>query len=124
MLRKMLTGCGYEVSCAEDGHQAIEMYKKRIGAGEAYSAVLIDLTIPGSMGGSEIVNALQNIDPNVKAVITSGYSNDPVMVEYEKYGFVGRIPKPYRTNELYRVFQNVLADPRPDEKNEDIALTP
>ncbi len=124
MLERMLTKSGYVVSCAPEGSIAVEMYKNSLISESPFDLVVVDLTIPGGMGGKEIIVKLREIDPEVKAIVSSGYSNDPIMAEYEKYGFVGRIAKPYKTNELYQVIQNAFDDPRLEEKNINAALTP
>lgn len=124
MLERMLTRSGYNVSCAPEGSIAVEMYKNSLKSKSPFDLVVVDLTIPGGMGGKDIIIKLREINPDVKAIVSSGYSNDPIMANFENYGFAGRIAKPYKTNELYRVIQNVLDDPRPDEKNRNIMLTP
>jgi len=68
------------------------------------------LTVPGGMGGKEAIEEIRKIDPGVKAVVSSGYSDDPVMADYQDYGFSGVIAKPYRLAELSRVLNNVLAN--------------
>ena len=124
MLERMLTKSGYDVSCAPEGSIAVEMYKNSLKSESPFDLVVVDLTIPGGMGGKDIIIKLREINPEVKAIVSSGYSNDPIMADFENYGFVGRIAKPHKTNELYRVIQNVLDDSRPDEKNRNIMLTP
>lgn len=71
--------------------------------------VLLDLTVPGGMGGRETLEELRRRDPAVKAIVVSGYSEDPVMAEYEAHGFRGRITKPYLPHELSRVLRQVLS---------------
>ncbi len=70
--------------------------------------VIIDLTIPGGMGGKEAMERLLDIDPRVNAIVSSGYSNDPVMAEYDSYGFKGVVCKPYKTEELGKTVQEVM----------------
>ena len=105
---RMLEKIGYEVDYAEDGNEAIEKYTNALQSGNFFKAVLMDLTIPGGMGGKEAVQILLEIDPQVKAVVSSGYSGDPIMANYEEYGFCGVISKPYRTGELRKTLQDVL----------------
>jgi len=69
----------------------------------------MDLTIPGGMGGKEAISRLLEIDPMVKAIVSSGYSNDPIMAEFRKYGFRDVIKKPYRIREISEVIHRVLA---------------
>ena len=71
------------------GESALKLYREALQAGDPFRAVIMDLTIPGGMGGAETLQILRELDPNVKGIVSSGYSNDPVMAEYGKYGFVG-----------------------------------
>jgi len=107
---KMLTKLGYEVDFARDGSEAIELYKKSKNSGRSFDVVIIDLTIPGGMGGRETMQKLFEIDPHVKAIVSSGYSDDAVMSNYTNYNFKGVIAKPYRIEELSRTVRSVLAE--------------
>jgi signal transduction histidine kinase/CheY-like chemotaxis protein len=98
----------YEVETAREGAEAIELYKRAIESGNPFNAVVIDLTIPGGMGGNETIKKLLEIDPDVKAIVTSGYSNNPVMANFRKYGFKGVLAKPYEIDELYETLQEVI----------------
>jgi CheY-like chemotaxis protein len=91
---------GYEVDVAHDGKEALEMYHESIISGQRFDLVIMDLTIPGGMGGKEAVNELHRIDPKAKAVISSGHADDPAVAQFRDHGFVGVIPKPYRIDEL------------------------
>jgi len=104
----MLEGLGYEVDMAVDGAEAIEKYKEAKDSGISYDAVIMDLTVPGGMGGKEAIVKHKEIDPEVKAIVSSGYSQDPVMAHYEDYGFCGVLSKPYRLEELSRVIHDLL----------------
>jgi CheY-like chemotaxis protein len=106
---EMLEYLGYEVQFAEDGVQAIKAYKKAKESGEPFDAVLMDLTIPGGMGGKDAIRELREMDPEVKAIVSSGYSNDPIMANFEEYGFVGVVLKPYKIEELGKVLQKIIA---------------
>ena len=97
---KMLNHVGYEVVLAEDGNRAIELYSQAVQAGQPFDAVILDLTVRSGLGGKETLARLREIHPELKAVVSSGYSNDPVMSEFEKYGFAGVIAKPYKVREL------------------------
>ncbi|HTX22023.1 MAG TPA: CHASE domain-containing protein [Candidatus Aquilonibacter sp.] len=108
VLGAMLRKFGYEVETALDGAEAIECYAAAKAAGKPFKAVIMDLTIPNGMGGREAVKRLLELDPNLKAIVSSGYSLDPVMANYCEYGFRGVIPKPYRVEDLSRVLQEVL----------------
>jgi len=110
VVHSMLKYLGFEVACAKDGNEAIEFYKENMQNKKPFKIVLMDLTIPGGLGGKETIKKLIEINPEVTAVVSSGYSNDPVMANYKKYGFKGVIVKPYTINELNEVLQEVIKD--------------
>jgi CheY-like chemotaxis protein len=105
---EMLRQVGYEVEYARDGNEAIELYIRAKQSNNTFDAVIMDLTIPGGMGGKETVKRLLEIDPEVKAIVSSGYSDDPVMAEYRKYGFRGVVAKPYKIEELSKILHKVI----------------
>lgn len=105
---KMIKQLGYEIKSAIDGKEAINLYKKAKESGQPFDVVILDLTIPGGMGGKEAVGELKKIDPKVKAIVSSGYSNDPVMSDFKKYGFKGVLPKPYEIEELSEILNKVI----------------
>jgi len=107
MLSRILNRMGYSTESAIDGKKVIEMYSKVYNTKDSFDLVILDLTIPGGMGGIETIMELLKIDPNVKAVVSSGYSNDPIMANYKKYGFCGVVPKPYTKNQLAEVLNNI-----------------
>jgi CheY-like chemotaxis protein len=98
--RQVLSRLGYEPELVKDGAEAIELYRKAMETGETFDAVILDLTIKGGMGGKDTVKALLELDPQVKAIVSSGYSNDPVMTNHRGYGFIGALPKPYTMKDL------------------------
>lgn len=104
----MLKRIGYEVDFAGNGKEAIEMYQKAKELQKPFDAVIMDLTIPGGMGGEEAIRGLLAINPKVKAVVSSGYHSNPVMADYKRHGFCAVLAKPYRIAELSRVLYNVL----------------
>ncbi|MBN2012054.1 PAS domain S-box protein [candidate division KSB1 bacterium] len=106
---KILTQLGFSVEYAQDGKQALDIYSKALKSRNRFDIVIMDLTIPGGMGGKETVRKLLEIDPHANAIVSSGYSNDPVVSEYQHYGFRDFIPKPYSTKELIKVLHRVLA---------------
>jgi len=108
ILGKMLMEIGYEAEFSVDGEQAIKLYKKAKNMGKAFDAVLIDLTIRGGMGGTECIKNLLEIDPEVKAIVSSGYSDDPVISNYREFGFKNIITKPYRIEELSEILYKVI----------------
>jgi PAS domain S-box-containing protein len=99
---------GYQVALTTDGAGAIELYKQAQRLGEPFDAVIMDLTIPGGMGGQEVIAHLRDVDPKIKAIVSSGYSNDPIITDYERFGFVGVVSKPYQIDELNEVLRKVL----------------
>jgi PAS domain S-box-containing protein len=108
VLGKMLLAMGYEVESAQDGAQALELYTRAQDTGDPFVTVILDLTVPGGMGGKEAMARLLKIDPQIKAIVSSGYSDDPVMAEFQAYGFTDVIAKPYRISELDKVLKNTL----------------
>jgi len=109
IISEMLNVFGYEVETAKDGEEAINMYLKAMAGGKPYDAVIMDLTIPNGMGGRDAIRRLREHDPKVRAIVSSGYSLDPVMANYRQFGFIGIIPKPYRMEELRRELEQVLS---------------
>jgi PAS domain S-box-containing protein len=103
-LRRM----GHEVELVEDGQTAVEVYKKAKGRGRHFDVVILDLMVPGRMGGREAIQALLQIDPAVKAVVMSGYANDPVVLEHDRYGFKGALVKPFNLGQLREILSRVL----------------
>ena len=107
--RTMLTRLGYEVTTAADGREAVERFDDARRAGRPPDVVVLDLTVPGGMGGEEALRALRAIDPGVRAVVTSGYSNDPVMSRYREHGFDAIVAKPYTAGELAAAVAEAVA---------------
>ena len=105
---RMLSGFGYEVECAQDGREAIAKYSEALDAGKRFDVVILDLTIRAGMGGFETLQELRILDPEVKAIVSSGYSSNPVMAEFEAHGVAGVVPKPYRTRDLVGAVQRIL----------------
>src|SRR5262249_50294135 len=108
LAREMLSGCGYEVALAADGAQAVALYRRAREAGQPFDVVILDLTVPGGMGGKEAIRELKALDPQVKAIVSSGFSNDPIMADFKRHGFSGVVPKPYSMSELMEVVQGAL----------------
>ncbi len=99
---------GYQVVTATDGAEALERYEDARQKGRPFDAVVFDLTIPGGMGGQEAIRRLRLVDPSIKAIVTSGYSSDPVLAEHERYGFNGRVVKPYNVHDLGSAMEELL----------------
>jgi PAS domain S-box-containing protein len=111
MIGDMLRHFGHEAVLTSDGAEAVEAYRRAFRDGARFAAVILDLTVPGGMGGREAMRLLLAIDPDVRGIVASGYSNDPVMAEYRKHGFRGVVAKPFRLDELRRTLRQVLAPP-------------
>jgi len=109
--REMLESFGYTVALARDGEEAISIYRQAMAAGKPLDTVLMDLTIPGGMGGKEAILRILDIDPDAKGIVCSGYSNDPIMSSYRKYGFRGVIQKPYGLKQLSDTIRDVISSP-------------
>jgi len=109
----MLKYIGYEVDFAKNGMETIELYRKAKKSGSPFDVVILDLTIPGGMGGKEAIKKLIKIDPGIKAIVSSGYSDDPIMSNFREYGFSGVLLKPYIIQELSEVLYKVMYE----EKN-------
>ncbi len=107
-LSKTLENFGYEAATAEEGLEAINLYKSARESGEPFDVVVMDLTIVGGMGGKETIKELFKIDPEIKAIVVSGYTKDPIMTNYKKYGFSGALSKPHENFELDVILQNVI----------------
>jgi PAS domain S-box-containing protein len=111
LLTAILSHFGYSVTTAPDGSEAIREYENALASGNPFGVVIMDLTIPGGMGGKETIRRLREIDPQVKAIVSSGYSNDPVLADYKSFGFAGRVEKPYRIQDLESAVALVLGQP-------------
>ncbi len=109
LMVQMLRLLDYEVVPTRDGQEAVRLYRRAMGSSKEFDAVIMDLTVPGGLGGKEAVRLLREADPNVQAILSSGSSNDPVMEDFRKYGFKAAVTKPYSVEELSRVLEEVLA---------------
>ncbi len=110
MLAKMLFYLGYEVEFAEEGTKAVDLYKRAIKSRQPFDFVILDIVIPNGMGGKETVQKLREIDPGIKAIVSSGYSDDPIMSDYRRYGFCGMLAKPFQIVELSDVLYKVIKE--------------
>lgn len=108
MVARMLNQMGYETESALDGFEAVEKYRASYQSKNAFDLVILDLTIPGGMGGARTITKILKIDPNVKAIVSSGYSNDPIMANFEDYGFCGVLQKPYTKQQLSEMLNKVF----------------
>jgi CheY-like chemotaxis protein len=105
---ELLETIGYEVETASDGSQAIALYTEAMETGRRFDAVVLDLTVPHGIGGRETMARLLEIDPKVKAIVSSGYSTDPVMANYREHGFAGVAVKPYRLADLVQTLKAAI----------------
>ncbi|MGI9534711.1 MAG: hybrid sensor histidine kinase/response regulator, partial [Thermodesulfobacteriota bacterium] len=104
----MLKKLGYNVNFSTDGEEALKSYKDAIKSKRPYDVVILDITIPGGMGGMQAIEKLKDIDPEIRAIVSSGYSNSPVMADYKNFGFSGILPKPYTLKQLGKVLNEVI----------------
>ena len=109
LLEQMLRHLGYTVEVTQNGEEAIERYVKAQELGQPFSALILDLTIPGGLGGKDTIQRLRLLDPQVRGIVSSGYSNDPVLSHFHSYGFQGMVAKPFRLDELSEALYQVLS---------------
>jgi CheY-like chemotaxis protein len=105
---EVLRFLGYSVMFAKEGEAAVGLYKKEKDAGAPFDAVILDLSIPEGMGGKETIGQLRAFDPSVKAIVSSGYTHDPVVMDYSAYGFSGKLSKPYKINDMKMVLEHLM----------------
>ena len=105
---EVLTFLGHDVQFAQDGAAAIELYKHEKEAGAPFDVVILDLSVPEGMGGKEAIEKLREYDPAVKAIVSSGYANDPAVTAYAEYGFSARLTKPYKITDLKATLEELL----------------
>jgi signal transduction histidine kinase/ActR/RegA family two-component response regulator len=106
---RMLEELGFEVLAVQDGSEALEAYTREEEAGRAFRLVILDLTIPGGMDGRKALEQIRERYPEVRAIASSGYSNDPVLARFQDYGFSGKLTKPYRIDDLRDAVLRVLS---------------
>ena len=105
---EMLLTIGYSVDYAVNGQEVLEKYQQAMRAEKPFDLVIMDLTIPGGMGGKEAIKKLLKIDPQAKAIVSSGYSHDDVMANCQDYGFQGVAAKPYLLSDLNKVIKSLI----------------
>jgi two-component system, cell cycle sensor histidine kinase and response regulator CckA len=109
MTTEILGFLGYQVIACKDGAEAITRYREAMESGTPISAVIMDLTIPGGMGGKEAAEQILAIDPAACLIVSSGYSNDPIMSDFTAYGFMGAIAKPYNITEFEQLLSSIVS---------------
>ena len=106
---RMLNRLGHDVEAVDDGTAAVERYARALKSGKPFDAVLLDLVVPGGMGGRETIELLNEVDPHVKAIVVSGYAQDPALTDFREYGFKASIAKPYTLEELDSTLHSIIA---------------
>jgi CheY-like chemotaxis protein len=101
----------YEVRFARDGEAALGLYRQEKEDGMPFDLVILDLSVPEGLGGKETIALLKAYDPAVKAVVSSGHSNDPVVQDYLHYGFSGKLSKPYKISDLKELLEQQIKKP-------------
>lgn len=104
----LLMQMGLKPTTVNDGAEAVKEFSAARIAGQPFDLVILDLTIPGGMGGREAMEQIRRLDPNVPAIVSSGYSNDPVLANFASYGFQAIVPKPYEIDELMETVRRLL----------------
>lgn len=106
--KELLKHLGYDVTAAKSGEEAIGLYRQAMELKSPFNAVILDLAIPNGLGGREVLRELVHMDPQVKAIISSGYLNDPIVARFGEYGFLDVLTKPYDARELDEKLKKVI----------------
>jgi nitrogen-specific signal transduction histidine kinase/ActR/RegA family two-component response regulator len=106
--KKLLTRLGYNIEVVESGELVIERYLASKKNNQFYDVIILDLTVRGGLGGLETLKKLKQLDPEIKVIVTSGYSNDPVLSNFQNYGFIGKIEKPFVIETMSRVISEII----------------
>ena len=107
---RVLQRLNYEADAVADGTECIRAYQEARAGGRPFDLVIMDLTVPGGMGGIKTIAELRQIDPNVRAIVSSGYSKDPVLANFRDFGFCAVVAKPYDVAHLAAVIERVMAE--------------
>ena len=108
LMSRMLGSQGYEVEVTTDGKSAVTRYRQALEAGCPFDLVILDLTVPEGMGGYDAFQAMHALNPGVKVIVSTGYSHEPVVLNFRSYGIAGVAPKPYKVRELLGAVETVL----------------
>ncbi len=106
--KEMLVHLGHDVLQARDGNEAIEIINEQHKSGNPVDLTIMDLTIPGGMGGKDAIGEILKLYPDAKVIVSSGYSNDPIMAHCKNYGFKAALAKPFMMEELEKIINTVL----------------
>jgi CheY-like chemotaxis protein len=109
---EVLKFLGYDVMFAREGAAAINLYRQEQSRGQPFDLIILDLSVPEGMGGKETFEKLHALDPNAKIVISSGFTNDPMLTNSASYGLAGVLAKPYRITELKALLENMIPKKR------------
>jgi CheY-like chemotaxis protein len=107
-MKTTLDELGFQVETAANGEEAIALYEKSLNGQGRYAFVILDLTIPGGIGGKEVIKHLKGMNPDIKAIAYSGYADDPVISHPDQFGFQASIPKPFKLNKLMEILSTIL----------------
>ncbi|MEM9226674.1 MAG: ATP-binding protein, partial [Verrucomicrobiota bacterium] len=117
---EMLGHLGYDVAFAINGAEAVELYREQKAMGTPFDAVFLDLTVPGGIGGREVIEELLPDNPELKTVLTSGYANNHILMNYGDYGFSEVLQKPYTIQQLSWVLRKLLAGNSPENSAQQV----
>ncbi|MEI7554353.1 PAS domain S-box protein [Candidatus Chlorohelix sp.] len=117
LVKQYLQRLGHKVEVAEEGEEACQLYRAALETKHPFDVVLLDLTIPGGLGGKQTMVKLLELDPQVQAVVCSGYSNDPIMSDYQQYGFKAVLPKPYHMSDLQKLLVKLAMEKSRDDSD-------
>ena len=106
---KLLGHLGYDVKLAREGREAVEASRQALESARPFDLVILDLTVHDGMGGEETLRELRQMDPDVRAIVSSGYRTDPIVSDYESHGFSGAASKPYQLDDLRRAIDEAMA---------------
>jgi PAS domain S-box-containing protein len=110
MTQTLLEKLGLEITVTSDGDEAVKQFALARVSGQPFDVVIMDLTVPGAMGGAAAMREILKLDPEARGIVSSGYSSDPVMANYREHGFRGSVPKPYRVSDFARTLREVMAE--------------
>jgi CheY-like chemotaxis protein len=110
MTQTLLERLGLQPTLTSDGGEAVRQYVLARMSGQPFDVVIMDLTVPGAMGGAAAMKEILKLDPTARGIVSSGYSSDPVMANYREHGFRGSVPKPYRVADFARTLREVMQE--------------